>query len=203
MSTDTDRADGADAPLPIPEELRGDLMEILSANDAQSAPSEELDRLSEPSDDEHGGDGRQPAGQAPLDRVPSTLMRGSPEDGIVPGPRHPTHKKVPKMESVRTFVFDLADPDQAERYSEETQKVLDPMSKRMQVCPDIGPQILLDPAAPLGYRAIVVMRTADSGFVVVPNVEYDVVDRAALKPDRDPARVDSGDPKDELRRRKT
>jgi len=108
-------------------------------------------------------------------------VQTDPTNGILPGPRNTEEKVVRHYAKIRTVVFDLAKPEDAAAYSKEIETICHPKSKRIVVMEDAPPVIILDPNAPLGYRAIIVLRTGDVAEAAVKRERIDVVDRRKLK----------------------
>ncbi len=162
----------------LPKELEQDLMQILSAELEEVSPLEELDDLSDLESQEID----EVAGRSEREGVPGVnMVESDPEDGVLPGPDNGKYKTVQHAGNLVTRTFDLAQPADAEEYSKEIEKIQDPRTTRILAAQMAPPLILLDANSAQGYRAIVVLVTADVVQSAVVRAEYAIIERAKLK----------------------
>lgn len=84
--------------------------------------------------------------------------------------KDPVDKKIRFLDN-QVKVFDLMDPKQELEYNVILDKIGDPESGVILAEPLKDPQILLDPNASCGYRAIVVVKTAKPQVYLKPRGE--------------------------------
>ena len=93
--------------------------------------------------------------------------------------KDPVEQKI-KLTKNKIYVFDLTNKDDLDRYEQIIDKAFDPESGIKLAEPLKDPTVHIDEKAPLGYRAIVVVKTTKPvDYVVRKGTGYNVVKKAS------------------------
>lgn len=178
MNKKAEPASGAGGQMP--EELKSDILSVMSAVDSGISPSENIRMLD--SGEDSGESGEPPGPEvSPLGAQSRKPLTYDPMEGVVPGGSHPTHDKVTRISNVRTKVFDIASGDEAAEYSGILEKSMDPTSKTVLLSGDQKPEFVLDRFASRGFRVLTVLKWGEILDFAVPRPGYDVVPSSARK----------------------
>lgn len=135
----------------IPKELLRDLQSIISM-DPDNEPDESVYDMG------FGGHGEGLAGH----NIEKELL-----DGVAPRKGSKTQKVVPVFKNPRVEVFDLAMPEDARSYEQVMSEICASDGKLVPTSTEMPPMIVIDPAAPRGYRAITVIRWAEASMKII------------------------------------